>query len=219
MKQLTFYFDVVSPYACLAFERLPVALQGCSYAVRYQPVLFAGLLQHYGQLGPAEIEPKRAWTYRQIAWHSHRLGIPLRMPAGHPFNPLALLRLALACAPAGGMPNRRVCEALFRHVWSGGEPADDPQRLAALAADLSPQRDPAGDEVKLELRAATEQAAQRGVFGVPTIEVDGRLFWGLDALDMVAACLQGDPWFEQPAWEEAARLPVGTARRTPPARH
>ena len=54
MKQITFYFDVVSPYACLAFEHLPAALQGLSYDVEYQPVLFAGLLQHYGQLGPAE---------------------------------------------------------------------------------------------------------------------------------------------------------------------
>ena len=214
MKQLTFYFDVVSPYSFLAFERLPVALQGSSYAVRYQPVLFAGMLQHYGQLGPAEIGPKRAWTYRQVAWQSHRLGIPLRMPAGHPFNPLPLLRLALACAGAGETPNRRVCEQLFRHVWSGGEPADDPLRLAALAAELSPQRDPGSDEVKGELRRATEQAVQRGVFGVPTIEVDGRLFWGLDALEMVAAYLQGDAWFDGPAWDEAASLPVGTARRS-----
>lgn len=212
MKQLTFYFDVVSPYACLAFERLPLALQGCSYAVRYQPVLFAGLLQHHGQLGPAEIAPKRAWTYRQVAWQAHRLGIALRMPAGHPFNPLALLRLALACCDAGDTPNRYVCEALFHHVWRTGEPADDAARLAALTATLSPRRDPAGDEVKAELRRATDEAVQRGVFGVPTIEVDGRLFWGLDSLEMVAAYLQGDAWFDGPAWGDAASLPVAAAR-------
>ena len=97
MKQLTFYFDFVSPYAYLAFERLPQALQGLSYTVRYQPVLLAGLLQHHGQRAPAELEPKRVWIYRQVAWQAHRLGVPLRMPAAHPFNPLSLLRLALAC--------------------------------------------------------------------------------------------------------------------------
>ncbi|HOM14984.1 MAG TPA: DsbA family protein, partial [Rubrivivax sp.] len=98
MKVLSFWFDPISPYACLAFEQLPQALQGCSYAVDYRPVLFAGLLGHWGQLGPAEIEPKRAWTFRQVAWHAHRLGIALDVPAQHPFNPLAPLRLGLASA-------------------------------------------------------------------------------------------------------------------------
>ena len=66
MKRITFYLDFISPYAYLAFEQLPQALQGLSYAVDYQPVLFAGLLKHHGQLGPAEIAGKRDWTYRQI---------------------------------------------------------------------------------------------------------------------------------------------------------
>ena len=73
MKFLAFWFDPISPYACLAFERLPQVLAGISHAVEYRPVLFAGLLQHYGQLGPAEIAPKRAWTYRQIAWQAERV--------------------------------------------------------------------------------------------------------------------------------------------------
>ena len=67
MKSLSFWFDPISPYAYLAFEHLPQALEGCSYVVDYRPVLFAGLLGHWGQLGPAEIEPKRAWTFRQVA--------------------------------------------------------------------------------------------------------------------------------------------------------
>jgi 2-hydroxychromene-2-carboxylate isomerase len=209
VKQLTFYFDFVSPYAYLAFERLPQALQGLSYTVRYQPVLLAGLLQHHGQRAPAELEPKRVWIYRQVAWQAHRLGVPLRMPAAHPFNPLSLLRLALACPEAGDTPNRHVCEKVFRHVWEGGLAADDPARLTALAAELAPRQDPAGDAVKQALRHATEEAARRGVFGVPTIEVDGRLFWGLDSLDMLAACLGGEPWFDGPQWDDAARVPLG----------
>lgn len=101
MKQITFYLDFVSPYAYLAFERLPEALLGLSYAVDYRPVLFAGLLKHHGQLGPAEIGPKRDWTYRQVLWLAHTHGIAMQMPVAHPFNPLPLLRLALACGGEG----------------------------------------------------------------------------------------------------------------------
>lgn len=212
MKTLSFWFDPISPYAYLAFEHLPQALEGCSYVVDYRPVLFAGLLGHWGQLGPAEIEPKRAWTFRQVAWQSHRLGIAIDTPAMHPFNPLALLRLGLASAPAGGLPNRRVVELLMRHAWRGGADANDAERLRALQAAVAPQRDPAGEAVKAELRAHTEVAIERGVFGVPTIELEGRLFWGLDALPMLRAALQGDPWFEGPAWDAAALPPPGVVR-------
>ena len=62
-----------------------------------------------------EIAGKRDWTYRQVLWHARTHGIPLDMPRAHPFNPLGLLRLALACSPDGA-PSRPVCEAIFRHV-------------------------------------------------------------------------------------------------------
>jgi 2-hydroxychromene-2-carboxylate isomerase len=212
MKTLTFWFDPISPYAYLAFEHLPQALEGCSYVVDYRPVLFAGLLGHWGQRGPAEIEPKRAWTFRQVAWHAHRLGIDIDTPAQHPFNPLALLRLGLASAAAGGLPNRRVVELLMRHAWRGGGDVNEPQRLRALQAVVAPQRDPASEAVKAELRAHTEVAIELGLFGVPTIELDGRLFWGLDALPMVRAALQHDPWFDGPAWDAAAEARPGVVR-------
>ena len=213
MQRIVFHFDVVSPFAYLAFERLPQVLQGCSYEVDYRPVLFAGLLQHWGNKGPAEIEPKKAWTFRQVAWLAHEHGVRLDVPAQHPFNPLALLRLAVACAPAGGTPNRRACERLFHHVWHGGGGANEPLRLQALRDALHPKLDPAGDDVKQALKDATAQAASRGIFGVPTIEVDGRQFWGLDSLPMLAAFLRGDAWFDGPAWEAAGRLPQGVQRR------
>jgi len=212
MKQLQFWFDPVSPYAYLAFEQLPQVLEGLSYSVDFRPVLFAGLLKHWGQKGPAEIEPKRAWTFRQIAWQAHRLGIAIETPAQHPFNPLGLLRLLYACAPEGGTPNRRVCELVLRHVWRGGADANDAQRLAALVTQLAPLRDPADAAVKQALKDAGTLALERGVFGVPTIELDGRLFWGLDALPMVAACLRGDAWFDGSAWNDAARSRPGVVR-------
>ncbi len=213
MKHLRFWFDPLSPYAYLAFEQLPQALAGLSYNVEYRPILFAGLLKQWGQKGPAEIEPKRVWTFRQIAWSAHRLGIPIAVPAQHPFNPLALLRLLHACASEGSTPNRWQCERVFHHVWRGdGADANDPARLAALRAALAPQRDPDGEAVKQSLKDLTAQAIACGVFGVPSVEVDGQLFWGLDALDMLAAFLRGDAWFEAGAWHEAARARPGVVR-------
>ena len=125
---------------------------------------------------------------------------------------LSLLRLGLASAPAGGLPNRRVVELLMRHVWRGGADANDPERLRTLQQAVGTVRDAAGEPVKAELRAHTEVAIARGVFGVPTFELDGRLFWGLDALPMLRAALQRDPWFDGPAWDAAAVAPPGLVR-------
>lgn len=218
MKQLTFYFDPISPYAALAFEALPEALAGHSVEVTYRPILFAALLQALGQKGPAEIEPKRHWTFRQVAWLAHRQGVVLDPPAQHPFNPLPLLRLAWACAAPEGQPGdtpgRWVVEQLFHHVWRGaGADASDAARLAELTARLQPAQDPAADVVKQRLRSETEAALERGVFGVPTLAFEGRLFWGQDALPMLRAALDDDPWFRSGVWEAAARPRPGLTRK------
>ena len=213
MHHITFHLDFISPYAYLAFERLPEALQGLSVSVAYKPVLLAGLLGHHGQRGPAEIASKRDWTYRQVSWLGHAQGTPLRMPALHPFNPLGLLRLALACGGANGLPNRYVCETIFRHVWQSGEDAADPARLAALQAQLQPAVAPDDAAVKALLRTHTESAIAEGIFGVPALVVDGRQFWGLDALPMLRAYLEGDAWFSSGAWESAPDRPTGAHRR------
>jgi len=214
MKVVDFWFDALSPYAWLAFDRLPQALEGLNVVVNHQPLLLAGLLAHWGQKGPAEITPKRAWTYRQVLWLAQQQGTPLQLPRPHPFNPLALQRLAVAAAPAGGTPNRRTVDLLFRHVWcSDGADPNDPAALAALTTAVAPLRDPAGDEVKAELRQRTEAAVALGLFGVPTLVCDGRLFFGLDALPMLRAALAGDAWFDTPAWQEAGDQPPGVQRR------
>ena len=210
MKTITCYLDFISPYAYLAFEALPKSLMGVSHTLTYKPVLFAGLLKHHGQLGPAEIAGKRDWTYRQVMWQARAHGIALDMPHAHPFNPLGLLRLAVACSE-DGLPNRHVCETIFRHVWLGGAVADDAQRLSVLTQQLAPVRSPDAQAVKDQLKLYTEEAISRGVFGVPTFEVDGQLFWGLDALPMLRAYLDGDQFFDGP-WQQAASVAQGVKR-------
>ncbi len=214
MHAITFYFDVISPYAWLAFDRLPEALAELDVAVFYEPVLFAGLLDAWGQKGPAEIVPKRGWIYRQTQWLARQQGTTLELPRPHPFNPLPLLRLALACADAGGHPNRHVVERVFRHAWcNNGADPNDPRSLATLCAELAPLRDPAGAEVKIDLRQRTEAAVAAGIFGVPTLVVGGRSFFGHDALPMLRAALSGDAWFDGPQWDAAGARPLGVARR------
>ncbi len=213
MKTIHFYLDFISPYAWLAFHALPQALQGISHRVVHKPVLFGAMLQHYGQLGPAEIPAKRDWTYRQVLWLARQQGCELQLPASHPFNPLGLLRLALACDPEGE-PNRHVCEQVFRHVWCSGQDAADADRLAALTAVLQPVRDPASAEVKQGLQANTRQAIEAGLFGVPSFVVDDKVFWGQDALPMLRAYLMGDDWFAGPDWQAVQATAVGIRRQS-----
>ena len=216
MKQITFYLDFISPYAYLAFEKLPEALMGHSVQVSYKPILFAALLKHHGQLGPAEIPGKREWTYRQVLWLARQHGVDLQLPAQHPFNPLGLLRLALACGNEG-LANRYVCETVFRHVWTGGQDAADLQRLQALTTQLAPSHDPNSETIKTQLKTNAEQAIVRGVFGVPTFEVDGKLFWGFDALPMLTAYLEGDTALED-EWLAGLRPTRHSTPRLSPAR-
>ena len=227
LHEIDFFYDPISPYAHLAFERLPQALQGLSVVVRYKPVLFAALLKHHGQLGPAEIPSKRDWTYRQVLWLAQHHGVRLDLPAAHPFNPLALLRLGLATstADAPGQTNRYVTEALFHHVWHGGGDPLEPARLAALQERLQDhmrEREkswlaPDGDEVKARLRRNTDEALALGLFGVPSMVAGGRVFWGLDALPMLRESLDGAAWFAGAAWDSVKTLPVGVQRRDPKA--
>lgn len=214
MKHITFYLDFVSPYAYLAFEELPTALMGLSYSVTYKPVFLGALLKANAVLGPAEVPPKRAWIYRHVQWLAHSKSVPMDMPAAHPFNPLALLRLAVATDP-NGLPNRYACETLMRHVWRGGGDAADAQRLLDVTQALSPARDPLHESVKAQLKAHADDAIAQGVFGVPAFEVEGKVFWGLDALPMLRAYLQGDDWFSDARWSAALELPSGIALRQP----
>lgn len=213
MKTIDFYLDFISPYAWLAFDALPQALQGLNYRVVHKPVVFGAMLSHHGQLGPAEIPAKRAWTYRQVLWQARAQGTPVQLPASHPFSSLALLRLATAC-DAEGTPNRWVCEKIFRHVWCTGLEAADPQRLADLTSGLAPFNDPTSPEVKQALKRNTDEALALNLFGVPSWVVDGHVFWGNDALPMLQAYMLGDPWFQSPAWCAAAQWPVGIRRKT-----
>ena len=210
MATVDWYFDFVSPFAYLASEQL--ALLPAKTRIRYRPVLFAALLDANGQRGPAEIAAKRVFTYRFAVWQAKRLGIPFRMPPEHPFNPLPLLRLAIACDCTPDAVHR-----IFRFVWRDGRLPDLPIEWAELVADLrlpDAQRRVADPDVKDALRRSTDEAIARGVFGVPTLAIGDELFWGADATLMAADYLAAGQRWSDPEYARVASLPVGAARRT-----
>jgi 2-hydroxychromene-2-carboxylate isomerase len=203
------YFDFVSPFAYLQSERL--ASLAPRVSVRYKPVLFAGLLGASGQKGPAEIAAKRTFTYRFCVWQARRLGIPFKFPPEHQFNPLPLLRLAIACDSSPAAIHR-----IFRFVWADGRLPDLPIEWAELTGELGlPDADAriGAAEVKDELRRNTDEAVARGVFGVPTLAIGSELFWGADATEMAAEFVAAGCRFGDPEYARVADLPVGAARR------
>jgi len=172
-------------------------------------VLFAAMLNHRGQKWPAELPTKRRYSYRWSYWWAGSLGIPLRYPAAHPFNPLHHLRLAVACGPR---PD--AVRTIFDSIWTTGADASDPAQFASLLKDLGVSKEKLESaEVKNALRKNTEDAIQRGVFGVPTIEVDGELFWGADSLEFLKAFLKDSSVVKNREMQRLDNLPVAAARR------
>ncbi len=185
----TLYLDLISPYAYLTW----VQVRRDALPVRVQPVLFAGLLQAHGHLGPAEIPPKARFLIRDCIRAADALGVPFRTPEQHPFNPLGALRLALP--EVAGDDQARVLDALFAAGWQQGRDLADPTVLvdALDQAELDGEGLWATAQLhKADLRAATKAAIAAGVFGVPTFEVDGELIWGNDRYSWAKARILGE---------------------------
>ena len=184
-SRVDWYFDVISPFAHLQMQVLPSLRE---LDIQYRPILFAGLLNHWGQLGPAEIPSKRVHTYSYVRWLAGKHGLQLNIPAAHPFNPLPLLRLAVLVGNDHGAVKR-----IFEPVWRDGSLPQDEHALAALVGELGVEPDEiSAPETKNKLKANTDEAISRGVFGVPSFVVGDQIFWGFDATDMLIDFLE-DP--------------------------
>lgn len=208
-RKLAWYFDYISPFAYLqlkSFARLPADLD-----IEPVPVLFAGLLRHWGTKGPVEVSVRGVHTFRQCVWEAGQRGIPFRIPPRHPFNPLPALRLTLAL----GTP-QPVIASVFDFIWQDGRDLEQawpelcerlgvpPAEAGALIAD--------GD-VKARLAANTDRAIAAGVWGVPTFEVGSELFWGLDTLEWMNAYLADPGLHERGEMLRAAQVEPATTRR------
>jgi len=200
-------FDVISPFAYLGLKQLPQLPNDVE--VEFVPVLFAGLLNHHGQIGNAGIESKRRFTYRFAIWRARKLGVPLRMPPAHPFNPLAALRLVIA---AGG--DRHAVATVFDAVFRHGRDVANVEVIAELTQELGVTDAALNDpKVKQRLRDNTDWAIARGVFGVPTFVIGSEIFWGHDSFDMVLDYLRDPTLFDDQEMQRIKQLPVGVERR------
>ena len=206
--KITWVFDVISPFAYLSLKQLPQLPEGTR--VEFVPVLFAGLLNHFGQVGPAEIDSKRRFTYRFALWRARKMGIDMRMPASHPFNPIMALRLIIAAGAT-----QAAIERVFDAVFLEGKDVANVAVIEELAAALS-VAEPAAvlqtPAVKQKLRDNTDWAIAKGIFGVPTSVVGEEFFWGHDAFEMAVDFMRDGSLFQTPEMRAIDTLPVGVAR-------
>ncbi len=208
-QALPWYFDVISPFAYLQLEWLRRERPDVALAPR--PVLLGPILNHIGQLGPAEIPAKRLFTYRYITWRAQELGIRLKFPPRHPFNSLAAMRLIVA---AGSTVS--ATQAVFRHAWMLGGALDDPAELAALGESIGihdVQSRIADVAVKQALKDATDTAIAAGIYGVPTLRVHGEDYFGQDATGLALGALRDPELLQSGAFADLAAIPVGVTRR------
>lgn len=212
---LVFYFDVISPYAYLAWTQIHALAERHGRKVEPAPILFAALLNAYGHKGPAEIPPKRVYIFKDVLRSAALLGVPLAPPPAHPFNPLLALRVASVPMPQD--TQRALIHALYRATWGGGGGVESTPQVAAAIAEvgLDPEatiREATSEVGKARVRARTQEALARGVFGVPTIWADGEIFWGLDALGHLDRFLAGHDPIDPAALARWSSLPSSASR-------
>jgi 2-hydroxychromene-2-carboxylate isomerase len=198
-----FYFDFISPYAWLAWRPLVNLVQKYSSLVTFQPIpiLFAGLLNAHGQLGPAEIPPKRLWLIKDIIRRAKLQNLQVNPPPTHPFNPLLSLRIASIDSIHSEMKIKLISE-FFDAIWIHGYDISDTlviQELLEKKLNYSLEEineiflKAKNEKIKNKLRDETNEAIQRyGVFGVPTTLVDEELFWGSESetIEMINKAIQ-----------------------------
>ncbi|HLY36904.1 MAG TPA: 2-hydroxychromene-2-carboxylate isomerase [Candidatus Binatia bacterium] len=208
---IRFYFDYESPNAYIAWTQLPTLAQRYGFTVDPVPILYAALLDAHGQIGPGESPAKGRWMGKNLARKAVLLGVPLGAPAFLPFNPLLALRATLLLSN----PQERdaLIDALFQAVWVRGLHVSETAVVERVANEIglpgtvlvAKAQLPA---VKQRLRAQTDEAISRGVFGVPSMEVGDELFWGYDDFPYLELFLAGKDPVDAAEWKARAQTPV-----------
>ncbi|RKG66449.1 2-hydroxychromene-2-carboxylate isomerase [Corallococcus sp. CA054B] len=213
---LRFCLDYLSPYAYLAWLRMPAIARKHGRELEPVPVLLAGLLNAVGSVGPAEIPAKRVYVFKQTFRIAHEQGAPFTLPPSHPFNPLLSLRVTAAVDDVA--ERTRLTTALYLAAWGQGRGIETPEQVGAVLTDagfdaralLERAQLP---EVKDRLRKNTEAALAQGAFGVPSVLVDDEMFWGVDSLGHLERFLEGRDPLTPADLERWQHLPATADRR------
>ena len=193
-RTVEFFFDVGSPASYLAATQLPALCADAGGTLVYRPMLLGGVFQAVGNASPAEIVPKGRYMRDDLARYAKRYGVPFHHNPYFPINTLLLMRGAVATQLK--QPDRFLSyvDAVFRAIWIDARDMNDGSVVAAVLQRAG--LDPAGvmaavtdPSVKAALKATTDEAVQRGVFGAPTMFVGPAMFFGQDRLEFVREAL------------------------------
>ncbi len=203
MATLRWYFDFVSPYSYLHWQKLKQLPQFAQ--IQTVPIAFGAVLHHLGNLGPAEIPAKRRFMYRQLLWTAQAEGNTAAVPAGPPFNPLSALR---RCLPPVAACRRWTCCSTGSGATAMPPIAPRPcaNRLRGWGSRMSPA--PSRPRRSRNSCGATPRPQSAPGCSVPTLAIDQELFWGNDAHPLMAAVLADPALLLQPEWQRLDSLPA-----------
>lgn len=194
-RQVEFFFDVGSPASYLAWTQLPALCAAAGAELVYRPMLLGGVFQATGNASPAAVPAKGAYTSMDLARHARRYGVPFRSNPFFPIITLTLMRGAVGVQRQQPERFQDYLRAVFQALWVDAQDLNQPALVAATlqAAGFDPAQvlqwaNDAG--TKAQLRATTEEAVARGVFGAPTMFVGTEMFFGQDRLDFIREALQ-----------------------------
>jgi 2-hydroxychromene-2-carboxylate isomerase len=217
---IEFLFDFISPYSYLAWTQVHLLGARAGREIEPRPVLLAGILNALGTKGPAEVPARRAYLVKDILRAAHRAGVKLVLPPAHPFNPLLALRIATLDVDRD--LRRRIIDALFAAAWGTGQGVEGPDAIATVLRSAGIDEVPllaaaATANAKERLRRNTDEAIARGAFGVPTVFIDGEMFFGFDSFPEIEDFARGDDPAARYAdvVEQWATLPSSVTRRAP----
>jgi 2-hydroxychromene-2-carboxylate isomerase len=196
LKTVEFYYDFSSPNAHFALAMLQPIAERQNATIDYRPFFLGGLFkllnapQTPGMLTPE----KAANSSRDLVRWSEKHQIPFRFPSRFPMNTLKALRIAMLL-PELGIDHAAYAKTMFEAYWVDDADLADSSVLAKLISGLGKNGEEIvtlADDAKAKdaLKAATEAAKARGVFGAPTCFVGDELFFGKDRLDFVEDALQ-----------------------------
>jgi len=191
-KTLEFFFDFGSPASYLAWTQVPRIAHEAGAQLIWRPMLLGGVFKATGNQSPVMIPSKGAWMLKDLARFASRYGVLMAFNPSFPINTLTLMR------GAAGYQNderfERYVQAMFEALWTQQKNLSKPEVVAEVlsAAGFDPaefERLVNDEGVKERLKATTEEAVKRGVFGAPTFFIGSEMHFGQDRLDFVAEAL------------------------------
>ncbi len=192
-RTLEFYFDYGSPYSYLADTQVEAIAQRAGATLVRKPMLLGGVFKATGNHSPAELPQKSAWSGFDMPMWARHYGVPFQRNPFFPVNTLALMRGAAAAQLDGLF--ERYHPAVFKAMWVEGRNLNDMKEVAVVLTAAALDAEKFGgriqdQDVKDRLKATTEEAVARGVFGAPTCFVDKMMFFGNDRLPFVELALK-----------------------------